>query len=219
MKRWRIYLGFFTYSTALYQCTPALLSASWFPKELTMATGVAERNQLGIGFAFVFGTLLVGDSNGVSRYFGLLSLLSALSFIGTLLQFDDTPPTLPRHRTCHEEETSETFPVWTHIVNLSEDLLVLTCPPAPPNHVQGECSSLSQLVTQFVVRKIKKGTIPEQNPVERPLVAEEAPRKEAGSRGLRLHLTDSSCWPSPCAGRTECDVPAGCYQGRSRSFG
>jgi len=48
---WRVYLGFFLVglSQPLYQCTPALLSASWFPeRERTMATGVAlNANQLG----------------------------------------------------------------------------------------------------------------------------------------------------------------------------
>lgn len=48
---WRVYVGFFLVglSQPLYQCTPALLSASWFPEEeRTMATGVAlNANQLG----------------------------------------------------------------------------------------------------------------------------------------------------------------------------
>ena len=98
-EEWRIYLGFFLVglSQPLYQCTPALLSASWFPeKERTMATGVAlNANQLGIGFAFIFGTILVGDSNDIFGYFGLLSLVSTVAFLGTLIQFDDAPPTPP----------------------------------------------------------------------------------------------------------------------------
>jgi hypothetical protein len=96
---WRLYLGFFLVglSQPLYQCTPALLSASWFPeKERTMATGVAlNANQLGIGFAFIFGTLLVSDADDIPNYFGLLTLLSTIAFLGTLIQFDDAPPTPP----------------------------------------------------------------------------------------------------------------------------
>mmetsp|Transcript_25107 Transcript_25107/g.61879 ORF Transcript_25107/g.61879 Transcript_25107/m.61879 type:complete len:1148 (+) Transcript_25107:294-3737(+) len=96
---WRLYLGFFLVglSQPLYQCTPALLSASWFPeKERTMATGVAlNANQLGIGFAFIFGTLLVSDAEDIPNYFGLLTLLSTIVFLGTLIQFDDAPPTPP----------------------------------------------------------------------------------------------------------------------------
>jgi hypothetical protein len=96
---WRVYLGFFLVglSQPLYQCTPALLSASWFPeRERTLATGVAlNSNQLGIGCAFIFGTLLVKTSDDIPAYFGLLSIISTLTFLGTLIQFDDAPPTPP----------------------------------------------------------------------------------------------------------------------------
>lgn len=96
---WRLYLGFFLVglSQPLYQCTPALLSASWFPEaERTMATGVAlNANQLGIGFAFIFGTLLVSNKEDIPDYFGLLTLTSTIVFLGTLVQFDDAPPTPP----------------------------------------------------------------------------------------------------------------------------
>jgi hypothetical protein len=96
---WRVYLGFFVVglSQPLYQCTPALLSASWFPeKERTMATGVAlNANQLGIGFAFIFGTLLVAKSDDIPGYFGLLSIISTITFFGALFQFEDAPPTPP----------------------------------------------------------------------------------------------------------------------------
>ena len=96
---WRLYLGFFLVglSQPLYQCTPTLLSSSWFPEEeRTMATGIAlNANQLGIGFAFVFGTLLVGNKDDIIPYFGLLSTLSAIIFMGALIQFDDAPPTPP----------------------------------------------------------------------------------------------------------------------------
>lgn len=96
---WRVYVGFFLVglSQPLYQCTPALLSASWFPeRERTLATGVAlNSNQLGIGCAFVFGTLLVKTSDDIPGYFGLLSIISTLAFLGTLIQFDDAPPTPP----------------------------------------------------------------------------------------------------------------------------
>jgi hypothetical protein len=96
---WRVYLGFFIVglSQPLYQCTPALLSASWFPEnERTMATGVAlNANQLGIGVAFIFGTLLVKSSDDIPNYFSLLSIISTLVFLGTYIQFADAPPTPP----------------------------------------------------------------------------------------------------------------------------
>lgn len=98
-EEWRVYIGFFLVglSQPLYQCTPALLSASWFPEaERTLATGVAlNANQLGIGFAFVFGTLLVSKSADIPSYFGFLSMISTIAFLGTLIQFEDAPPTPP----------------------------------------------------------------------------------------------------------------------------
>lgn len=61
-----------------------------------MATGVAlNANQVGIGFAFIFGTLLVGKKDDIIPYFGLLSTLSTIVFMGALVQFDDAPPTPP----------------------------------------------------------------------------------------------------------------------------
>jgi hypothetical protein len=61
-----------------------------------MATGVAlNSNQLGIGCAFVFGTMLVTSEDDIVPYFGLLSLISAIAFVGVALQFDDAPPTPP----------------------------------------------------------------------------------------------------------------------------
>jgi MFS family permease len=96
---WKVYLGFFLVglSQPLYQCTPALLSNSWFPeRERTMATGISlNANQLGIGCAFVFGTILVDQPEDIPRYFSLITLLSIFLFLGTLLQFDDAPPTPP----------------------------------------------------------------------------------------------------------------------------
>ena len=98
-QEWKVYLGFFLVglSQPLYQCTPALLSNSWFPeKERTLATGVSlNANQLGIGCAFVFGTILVKTAQDIPRYFSLMSFLAMLLFIGCLLQFDDAPPTPP----------------------------------------------------------------------------------------------------------------------------
>jgi len=96
---WRLYVGFFLVglSQPLYQCTPALLSASWFPEnERTMATGVAlNSNQLGIGCAFVFGIMLVHTEEDILPYFGLLSAVATVTFVGCAMQFDDAPPTPP----------------------------------------------------------------------------------------------------------------------------
>jgi len=96
---WRIYTGFLLVglSQPLYQCTPALLSSSWFAdKERTLATGVAlNANQVGIGLSFIIGTTMVASGDDISTYFNLLSVLSILAFVGCFFQFKDAPPTPP----------------------------------------------------------------------------------------------------------------------------
>ena len=94
-----LYLGFFLvgFAQPLFQCTPALLSASWFPEsERTMATSIAlNANQLGVGLAFIVGALYVQNPNQIANYFSLLSLISVIAFVGTSLHLDDAPPTPP----------------------------------------------------------------------------------------------------------------------------
>jgi len=99
VEEWRIYAGFLLVglSQPLYQCTPALLSSSWFPEEeRTLATGVAlNANQLGIGLAFIVGTKMVNSKEDIATYFDLLSTLAILAFVGCFIQFSDAPPTPP----------------------------------------------------------------------------------------------------------------------------
>ena len=94
-----LYLGFFLvgFAQPLFQCTPALLSASWFPEEeRTLATSIAlNANQLGVGLAFIVGALYVQSPNQIASYFSLLSLLSIFAFVGVALQLEDAPPTPP----------------------------------------------------------------------------------------------------------------------------
>ena len=94
-----LYVGFFFvgFAQPLFQCTPALLSASWFPEhERTLATSIAlNSNQLGVGFAFIVGALWVQNPDQVATYFSLLSLFSVIAFVGCALQLNDAPPTPP----------------------------------------------------------------------------------------------------------------------------
>lgn len=94
-----LYVGFFLvgFAQPLFQCTPALLSASWFPEEeRTLATSIAlNANQLGVGLAFIVGALYVQSPSQIASYFGLISLFSVVAFVGTALHLDDAPPTPP----------------------------------------------------------------------------------------------------------------------------
>lgn len=97
--KFALYLGFFLvgFAQPLFQCTPALLSASWFPEEeRTLATSIAlNSNQIGVGCAFIVGALWVQSPSQIVNYFSLLSVFSILAFVGTALQLDDAPPTPP----------------------------------------------------------------------------------------------------------------------------
>ena len=94
-----LYSGFFFvgFAQPLFQCTPSLLSASWFPEEeRTLATSIAlNSNQLGIGLAFIVGALYVQSPSQVANYFSLLSFFSVAAFVGCALQLEDAPPTPP----------------------------------------------------------------------------------------------------------------------------
>lgn len=94
-----LFIGFFLvgFANPLFQCTPALLSAAWFPQEeRTLATSIAlNANQLGVGLAFIVGALYVQSPSQIANYFGLLSIFSVLAFVGTAAQLEDAPPTPP----------------------------------------------------------------------------------------------------------------------------
>mmetsp|Transcript_32309 Transcript_32309/g.77229 ORF Transcript_32309/g.77229 Transcript_32309/m.77229 type:complete len:660 (+) Transcript_32309:142-2121(+) len=94
-----LYFGFgcVGFAQPLFQCTPALLSASWFAEEeRTLATSIAlNANQLGVGLAFLVGALWVQSPSQIANYFSLLSFLSLFGFVGTCLQLKDAPPSPP----------------------------------------------------------------------------------------------------------------------------
>lgn len=80
-----------------FQCTPPALSATWFaPSERATSTAVALNfNQIGIATAFLVGGTMATDGDGLEFYFGLIAVLSTLTAIGALLQFQDEPPIPP----------------------------------------------------------------------------------------------------------------------------
>jgi len=84
-------------SQPLYQCTPAVLSNTYFAdSERTMATGVAlNSNQIGIGLSFFFGALLIREEDSVPWYFSFLSYFSSILVIGVLIWFKDGPDSPP----------------------------------------------------------------------------------------------------------------------------
>lgn len=82
-----------------FQCTPPMLSATWFAAdERATATATALNfNQIGIAVAFLVGGHMAKNEVGIHDYFGLITLLCALVTAGTLLQFQNEPPSPPSY--------------------------------------------------------------------------------------------------------------------------
>lgn len=80
-----------------FQCTPPLLSATWFgADERALSTAIAINfNQVGIGSAFLLGGALGQSSEGLNTYFGVVTIASVVLSIATVLRFQEAPPTPP----------------------------------------------------------------------------------------------------------------------------
>ena len=76
-----------------------MLSATWFASnERATATATALNfNQIGIAVAFLVGRHMAKNEVGIHDYFGLITLLCAAVTVGTLLQFQNKPPTPPSY--------------------------------------------------------------------------------------------------------------------------
>jgi len=80
-----------------FQCTPPLLSATWFgAEERATATATAINfNQVGIATAFLVGGAMAGSAEGLASYFDLITACSVLVTIGAFLQFKEKPELPP----------------------------------------------------------------------------------------------------------------------------
>jgi len=80
-----------------FQCTPPLLSATWFgADERALATAVAINfNQVGIATAFLVGGAMATSSSGLGTYFNVITIATFIVAIGAALQFRERPPTPP----------------------------------------------------------------------------------------------------------------------------
>eukprot|EP00980_Cylindrotheca_fusiformis_P030609 scaffold25091_cov147-Cylindrotheca_fusiformis.AAC.9 len=76
-----------------FQCTPPLLSATWFANnERSTSTAIALNfNQIGIATAFLVGGAMATSTEGLENYLGLIALITTLTTVGTLLQFENEP--------------------------------------------------------------------------------------------------------------------------------
>ncbi|KAL7539912.1 hypothetical protein ACHAXR_009702, partial [Thalassiosira sp. AJA248-18] len=82
-----------------FQCTPPMLSATWFASDerATSTATALNFNQIGIAVAFLVGGHMAKNEVGIHDYFGLITLLCAAVTLGTFLQFQEKPPTPPSY--------------------------------------------------------------------------------------------------------------------------
>mmetsp|Transcript_942 Transcript_942/g.1354 ORF Transcript_942/g.1354 Transcript_942/m.1354 type:complete len:605 (+) Transcript_942:152-1966(+) len=96
---WLILVGTILVGAAqpFFQCTPPMLSATWFASnERATSTAVALNfNQIGIATAFLVGGSMATSPGGLEDYFGLIACLCSVVTLGTLLQFQNAPPSPP----------------------------------------------------------------------------------------------------------------------------
>ena len=82
-----------------FQCTPPMLSATWFASgERATATATALNfNQIGIAVTFLVGGHMAKNEVGIHEYFGLISIICLAISVGTFLQFEEKPPSPPSY--------------------------------------------------------------------------------------------------------------------------
>jgi len=80
-----------------FQCTPPLLSATWFaPNERALATAVAINfNQVGIATAFLIGGEMARTVEGLKPYFDVMTVSAVVVAVGAVFLFQERPPTPP----------------------------------------------------------------------------------------------------------------------------
>lgn len=80
-----------------FQCTPPLLSATWFaPNERAQATAIAINfNQVGIATAFLIGGEMGRTVEGLKPYFDVMTISAVVVALGAMLFFQERPPTPP----------------------------------------------------------------------------------------------------------------------------
>ena len=95
-----------------FQCTPPMLSATWFASdERATSTAIALNfNQIGIATAFLVGGGMASDVSGLGSYFGLITVFSLILAVGTFLQFEDRPPSPPSTSEIEKLEKGEEEP-------------------------------------------------------------------------------------------------------------
>lgn len=143
-----------------FQCTPPMLSATWFASnERATATATALNfNQIGIAIAFLVGGQMAQNEVGIHDYFGLISVLSALVTVGTFFQFEDKPPSPPSYSEIEKLMKGEKEPPFLESVKKLFNTTGFSIPLAA-----FICSiSITNIVGTFIDEVMERGGITDQ---------------------------------------------------------
>jgi len=92
-----------------FQCTPPLLSATWFsPSERALSTAIAINfNQVGIAAAFLLGGEMALSASGLKEYFSLITVFALVVLAASALAFQEKPATPPSASELEKEQNPE----------------------------------------------------------------------------------------------------------------
>jgi len=101
-----------------FQCTPPMLSATWFASdERATSTAIALNfNQIGIATAFLVGGEMATSPDGLANYFGIISVACAVVALATMAKFQNEPPTPPSSSEIEKLEKGEEEPAFIESV-------------------------------------------------------------------------------------------------------
>lgn len=143
-----------------FQCTPPMLSATWFASnERATATATALNfNQIGIAMAFLVGGHMAKNEVGIHDYFGLITLLCAAVALGTFAQFQNKPPTPPSYSEIEKMKRGEREPPFLESVKKLFGTPGFSIPLAA-----FICSiSITNIVGTFIDEVMERGGITDQ---------------------------------------------------------
>lgn len=143
-----------------FQCTPPMLSATWFASdERATATATALNfNQIGIAIAFLVGGSMAKSEVGIHDYFGLITILCGLVTLGTLFQFEDKPPSPPSYSEIEKMMRGEREPPFLESVKKLFGTPGFSIPLAA-----FICSiSITNIVGTFIDEVLQRGGITDQ---------------------------------------------------------
>lgn len=136
-------------SQPFFQCSPPLLSGTWFGQdERALSTSIClNANQLGIATAFIVGGFFLGGqavSESLDQYLTIITGCSFAAFAATAFLFKERPPTPPtasaaKHmteQTIHKEDEGLVFPSTVQrllkLEGFKAPLAAFVCRWAPP---------------------------------------------------------------------------------------